>query len=188
MAGWHHRLDGCESEWTPGVGDGQGGLACWGSWGRKESDTTEWLNWTERNLKLELATSIPLPHVVLVRVTNHTKLLDMYIGQTPKTKKFCTEGSQNNLEEKMKSTNWNELIKKRRFRLCWSEKSWIQLLRKQIFIKSPFQSGFSVTGIHACTLCQRREISYVQIHLPFLWAETLPSMHLSLFFCAFDTA
>ena len=47
MAGWHHWLDGRESEWTPGVGDGQGGLACWDSWGRKESDTTEWLNWTD---------------------------------------------------------------------------------------------------------------------------------------------
>ena len=47
MAGWHHWLDGCESEWTPGVGDGQGGLACCDSWGCKESDTTEWLNWTE---------------------------------------------------------------------------------------------------------------------------------------------
>ena len=46
-AGWHHRLNGCESEWTPGVGDGQGGLACCNSWGRKESDTTERLNWTE---------------------------------------------------------------------------------------------------------------------------------------------
>ena len=42
-----HWLDGCESEWTPGVGDGQGGLACCDSWGCKESDTTEWLNWTE---------------------------------------------------------------------------------------------------------------------------------------------
>ena len=42
-------LDGCESEWTPGDGDGQGGLACCGSWGRKESDTTERLNWTELN-------------------------------------------------------------------------------------------------------------------------------------------
>ena len=51
MAGWHHWLDGCESEWTPGVGDGQGGLACCNSWGRKESDTTERLNWTERNWK-----------------------------------------------------------------------------------------------------------------------------------------
>ena len=47
VAGWHHWLDGCESEWTPGVGDGQGGLACCDSWGRKESDTTERLNWTE---------------------------------------------------------------------------------------------------------------------------------------------
>ena len=47
MAGWHHRLDGREFEWTPGVGNGQGGLACCDSWGRKESDTTEGLNWTE---------------------------------------------------------------------------------------------------------------------------------------------
>ena len=47
MAGCHHRLDGRESEWTPGVGDGQGGLVCCNSWGRKQSDTTGWLNWTE---------------------------------------------------------------------------------------------------------------------------------------------
>ena len=49
MAGWHQWLDGHESEWTPGVGDGQGGLACYDSWGRKESDMTECLNWTELN-------------------------------------------------------------------------------------------------------------------------------------------
>ena len=47
MTGWHHWLDGRESEWTLGVGDGQGGLECCDSWGRKQSDTTEWLNWTE---------------------------------------------------------------------------------------------------------------------------------------------
>ena len=47
MAGWHHWLDGRESEWTPGVGDEQWGLACCNSWGPKESDTTERLNWTE---------------------------------------------------------------------------------------------------------------------------------------------
>ena len=41
MAGWHHRLDGHEFEWTLGVGDGQGGLTCCDSWGHKESDTTE---------------------------------------------------------------------------------------------------------------------------------------------------
>ena len=49
MAGWHHGLDGRESEWTPGDGDGQGGLACCDSWGCKELDTTEQLNWTELN-------------------------------------------------------------------------------------------------------------------------------------------
>ena len=47
MAGWHHWLDGRESEWTLGVGDGQGGLACWDSWGCKESNMAEWQNWTE---------------------------------------------------------------------------------------------------------------------------------------------
>ena len=47
MAGWHHWFDGRESEWTPGVGDGQGGLACCDSWGRKESDMTERLKWTQ---------------------------------------------------------------------------------------------------------------------------------------------
>ena len=44
MAGWHHRLNGHEFVCTPGLGDGQGGLACYNSWGCKESDTTERLN------------------------------------------------------------------------------------------------------------------------------------------------
>ena len=41
MVGWHHRLNGHEFEQTPGVGDGQGGLACFSPWGRKELDMTE---------------------------------------------------------------------------------------------------------------------------------------------------
>ena len=49
MVGWHHWLNGHGFGWTPGVGNRQGGLGCYSSWGRKESDTTEWLNWTERN-------------------------------------------------------------------------------------------------------------------------------------------
>ena len=53
MAGWHHQLNGHEFGWTPGVGDGQEGLACCYSWSRKESDTTERLNWTELNVSLE---------------------------------------------------------------------------------------------------------------------------------------
>ena len=47
MAECHNLLDERESEWTPGVGDGQGGLVCCDSWGHEESDTTERLNWTE---------------------------------------------------------------------------------------------------------------------------------------------
>ena len=55
VAGWHHWLDGRQSEWTPGAGDGQEGLACCDSWGRKELDTTERLNWT-----MTLATALKL--------------------------------------------------------------------------------------------------------------------------------
>ena len=51
IAGWHHWLDGCESEWTLGVGDGQRGLVCCDSWVCKELDTTEWLNWLTDWLK-----------------------------------------------------------------------------------------------------------------------------------------
>ena len=47
MVGWHHRLKGRRFGWTPVVGDGQGALVCCNSWGRKESDMTERLNWTE---------------------------------------------------------------------------------------------------------------------------------------------
>ena len=47
LIGWHHRPNGHGFGWTLGVGDGQGGLACCGSWGHKESDTVEWLNWPE---------------------------------------------------------------------------------------------------------------------------------------------
>ena len=47
MVGWHHQLDEHGFGWTPGVGDGQGGLACCSPWGHKELDMTEWLNWTQ---------------------------------------------------------------------------------------------------------------------------------------------
>ena len=47
LVGWHHQLNGHESEQAPGVGDGHESLACCSPWGRKKSDTTEWLNWTE---------------------------------------------------------------------------------------------------------------------------------------------
>ena len=62
MAGWHHRLDAREFEWTLGIGDGQGGLACCDSWGCKELDTTERLNWTEeKTLKVRFSSQPHMP-------------------------------------------------------------------------------------------------------------------------------
>ena len=64
MPGWHHRFNGHGFGWTLGVGDGQGGLACCGSWGHKESDTTERLNWADHWLTvwaLETALGISFP-------------------------------------------------------------------------------------------------------------------------------
>jgi len=61
MAGWPHRLNGREFEWTMGVGDGHGGLACCDSWGCKELDMPERLNWTELRLSISI-TSVKKEH------------------------------------------------------------------------------------------------------------------------------
>ena len=60
MAGWHHRLNGRDFEGTPGDSDGQGGLACCNSQGRKESDTTERLNWSEMKESLDFSFKMAL--------------------------------------------------------------------------------------------------------------------------------
>ena len=73
MTGWHHRLNGHESGWTPGVSDGQGGLECCNSGGRKESDTTEWLNWTDTVLVFFFLTSL----FIIVSSTS-LELIQMY--------------------------------------------------------------------------------------------------------------
>ena len=67
MVGWHHWLDGHGFGWTPGVGDGQGGLACCCSWNRKELNMTEWLNWICYGLSCVLQNSyiIALTFVML---------------------------------------------------------------------------------------------------------------------------
>ena len=69
--GWHHRLNGHESEWTPGAGDGQGGLACCSPWGHKESDTTEWLHWTERKGYTCAPLSVLQDHSTPMRDSQH---------------------------------------------------------------------------------------------------------------------
>ena len=81
MAGWHHQLNGHEFGWTPGVGDGQGGLACCDPWGRKESDTTERLDWTELNWVyifylevIQMCCQNVLSCIHLLKVTPFTKL------------------------------------------------------------------------------------------------------------------
>ena len=58
MAGWHHWLDGCESELTLGVGDGQGSLACCSPWGYKELDTIGRLKWTEKSWRTPVVPSL----------------------------------------------------------------------------------------------------------------------------------
>ena len=85
MAGWHHWLNGREFEWTPGVGDGQGGLACCNSWGRKELDTTERLNWTEvyvsRHRIICLSTHTHTHHFHVFKHTHtHIRVPDVQAG------------------------------------------------------------------------------------------------------------
>ena len=66
MVGWYHRLNGHGFGWTPGVDDGQGGLACCSPWGRKEPDTTELLNGTERSFFLSFFSDIVIANSSLL--------------------------------------------------------------------------------------------------------------------------
>ena len=77
MAGWYHWLNGREFEWTPGVGDGQGDLACCDSWGHKELDTTERLNWTELNCnRLEWVNFTQMTIISTTVSKNHIKEME----------------------------------------------------------------------------------------------------------------
>ena len=129
MAGWHHWLNGCESEWSPGVGDRQGGLACCDSWGHKESDMTEWLNWTEWKLMREfvsllwfwfwrghgprLSTDRPLvPMMVLVHSNKFTHLYlpILELIWTPAKAKMICQWMGKLLKHRMwvtKKTEWS---------------------------------------------------------------------------------
>ena len=66
MVGWHHWLNGHGFGWTSGVGDGQGGLTCCGSWAHKESNTTEWLNWTKLYITITFIFQIPAKNYVFI--------------------------------------------------------------------------------------------------------------------------
>ena len=89
MAGWHHWLDGHEFEWTLGVGDVQGGPACCVSWGRKELDMTEWLNWNELNLFKEVFKRYKIIYTIWWFKLNKIKMvINCYESGRSKTKPF----------------------------------------------------------------------------------------------------
>ena len=114
MAGWHHRLDGHELEWTPGVGNGQGGLVCCDSWGRKELDTTEWLNWTE----LKLCKRGFSGKECSCQFERHG--FDPWVGKIPQEKEMVTHSSILAWE-----TPWTE--EPGRLKSMGFQKSWTQL-------------------------------------------------------------
>ena len=103
MAGWHHWLDGPEFEWTPGVGDGQGGLVCCNSWRRKESIMNEWLFWSDLiwfNIVLEvLAIAIgqekEIKGIQIGKEAVKFSLLQMTWYCKKKTLKIVSENYQN---------------------------------------------------------------------------------------------
>ena len=83
MAGWHHWLDGHESEWTPGVGDGQGGLACCDSWGRQESDMTEQLIWSDLIVCLQNSGVLTvILWTILIKMISSLKLRECFLSNT----------------------------------------------------------------------------------------------------------
>ena len=83
MVGWHHRLDGHGFGWTPGVGDGQGGLVCCSSWCHKESDTTEQLNWTELKYGISrqhwARTITWMPYLCIDKIVSIKELCKLFI-------------------------------------------------------------------------------------------------------------
>ena len=91
MVGWHHQLNGHGFGWTPGVGDGLGGLAHCGTWGRKDSDMTERLNWTELKSTITseaLHDQTPTYFVYLYIILDFTFLLHMTTHHFPNKTTF----------------------------------------------------------------------------------------------------
>ena len=111
MARWHHQLDAHEFGWTPGVGDGQGGLVCCDSWGCKELDTTERLNWTPY-------TKINSKWIKDLNVRPDTvKLLEKNIGRTLfdiNGSKICFDSPPRVMKIKTKINKW-DLIRLKSF-------------------------------------------------------------------------
>ena len=113
IAGWHHWLNGRESQWPPGVGDGQGGLACCDSWGRKESDTTERLIWSDLillysrfSLVIYFIHSSILLAFLLTTIPFRYELNQIYNGISP-------HSGQNGHHQKLQTIHAGEVMEKR---------------------------------------------------------------------------
>ena len=111
IVGWHHWLDAHEFGWTPGVGDGQGGLACCDPCGCKESDTTKWLNWTEcswaRNAFFFFFLESSLYKILLLET--HQELVEVGMG-VREASQFLTSAFNLHIQEAQVhvalQTNW----------------------------------------------------------------------------------
>ena len=101
IVGWHHWLDGHGFGWTPGVDDGQGGLACCGSWSLKESDTTEQLNWTELNsciISIKSSKTVGTVKVLAVQSCSTLRdLMDYRVHEDPLSVEFSKQEYWNGL-------------------------------------------------------------------------------------------
>ena len=102
MVGWHHRLDGHEFEQAPGVGNGQGSLACCSPWGPKESDTTEWLNWVDSRVQQPSGNMLCYALWLLVICNDFYTTCHIFCKSTRK-RRICP-GLQNSLSD----PNWRQ--------------------------------------------------------------------------------
>ena len=87
-AGWHHRLDGCKFEWTPGVGDGQGGLECWDSLGHKEWTELNWRLFSKCYFDYMLQILIHFYYNLILRMFNHQ--YDFFFGERVTSVQFSS--------------------------------------------------------------------------------------------------
>ena len=170
MAGWHHWFDGHEFEWTLGVRDGQGGLTCFDSWARKESDTTEQLNWTE--LTEYLFTSIviyasTLLNSLLTKLAQFSIAVSQWVKNPPAMQEtqetqVWSLGRENPLKEGMATHSsilawripWAESI-----RLQWVIHDWTDWVHTHLFFQRPFK------------VCQVWSIQLYPLPLLHVWGD-----------------
>ena len=157
MAGWHHWLDGHESEWTPRVGDGQGGPACCDLRGRKESDTTEQLIWSDAMD----GPSPPLRNVSKVTVLPNKILISNLLSFTLPTLSFFAEYSTLFFIQKIENIEWKLHLPTAKSRnlssftsclLCSRLLLWRAVSPPWLWASPTDSQGLSVTFPATCTL------------------------------------